>query len=53
MYNLEDLAIAKQDLDKISQRISNYSGGNPNKYESDRKLASSKVKQITRVSMSI
>lgn len=48
MHTLDDLENAKQDLNNVNQKISNYSGGNPNKYESDRKLAASKFRQITR-----
>ena len=45
-YTLQDLKEAKDQLVVWRQRWDNYSGNNPNKYKSDIKIASSKVKSI-------
>jgi hypothetical protein len=47
LYTIEDLNQAKEELDSWNRRWENYSGNNPNKYQSDIRMARSKVQMIT------
>ncbi len=47
MYTLDDLKKAQDTLTTWSERWENYSGNNPNKYQSDLKTARAKVRHIT------
>lgn len=46
MHTLDDLDKAKAERDAIESRWENYSGNNPNKFNSQRKQASTKVEAI-------
>lgn len=46
IYTLEDLKVAREDLDKILKTDENYSGNNPNKYRSSINSARLKVSTI-------
>lgn len=45
-YTLQDLEKARIDLQKWIDRFENYSGNNPNKYQTDIKSARQRVRQI-------
>ena len=47
LYSLDDLKTAQDTLDSINTKWSNYSGNNPNKYQSELKSARRSVKLIT------
>jgi len=47
MYTLEDLEKAQSELKEWNEKWSNYSGNNPDKYQSDIKSARSLVRNIT------
>lgn len=47
MYTLQDLTEAEAALDALQKRWDNYSGNNPNKYESQIRSASRRVDSIT------
>ena len=46
MYSIEDYEKAKEELARWRQKWDNYSGNNPNKYQSEIKVASRKVAEI-------
>ena len=47
MYTLDDLKKAKEKLDFWNKKWDNYSGNNPNKYQSDIKSARREIDTIT------
>lgn len=46
MYTLEDLENARKKLEGVQERWANYTGNNPNKYESDLKSARREIRII-------
>lgn len=46
MYTLEDLENARKKLESLQERWANYTGNNPNKYESDLKSARREIRII-------
>ena len=46
MATLEDLDAARRDLAQLCERFDNYSGNNPNKYQSDIKAARRQVRDV-------
>ncbi|WP_223565114.1 hypothetical protein [Agrobacterium tumefaciens] len=46
MTTLEELEAARRDLADWMERFDNYSGNNPNKYQSDIKAARRRVRQL-------
>ena len=46
MYTINDLELAQIEMDQWNERWDNYSGNNPNKYQSNIKIAARKVRTI-------
>lgn len=46
MASLEDLEGARRDLARWNERFDNYSGNNPNKYQSDIRAARQRVRDL-------
>lgn len=46
MYTIDDLNKAQEELNDLNRRWENYSGNNPDKYQSDIKIARSNVRSI-------